>query len=1040
MKQIITTLLALAILPLAALGQTSAEGLPLKIVTNADIVGLTHWSADTVWLMDGKVYVEPGEVLVIDPGTIVKGEDLTGEQATALVVMRGGRLYAEGTPQSPIIFTSKYDNVNDPGDLPLDDPAQSRGLWGGVIVLGYARVNNTTGEGQIEGIPITEAQGLYGGGLTPNDDDNSGVIKYVSIRHGGISIAANNEINGLTMGAVGRGTVISHVEVFSNLDDGFEWFGGTVNTDHLTAAFCGDDSFDWDQGFAGSGQFWFTIGAEDSDRSGEHDGGTSPKDGVPFTTTCVSNATYIGAGPTGNQFGFWIEDNGGGAYLNSIFTDEALYGIGVDNNLGDGHTSLQNLQGGQLLFKNNFWWDCGPTNTASAICNADAAVQAMIFDNGNDDIMDPSLGGISRANDGGLDPRPTADFAGAGWIWIDPLGVDGYNPTDPVGYPGAIDAVYKPFVAVDYPGAFAPGERPWICGWTALSFYGYIGMDCSYAPFECITDNGKTTNMVTTADVDGFTVWDRDHVWQMSGKIYVEPTDTLLIEPGTIVKGEDQTGEQATALVVMRDGLGYFLGAPDCPVIFTSIYDDVDDPGDVPLDDPAQSRGLWGGVVVLGNARVNNTTGEGQIEGIPITEAQGLYGGGLTPDDDDNSGVYRFVSVRHGGVAIAANNEINGFTMGAVGRGTVISHVEVFANLDDGFEWFGGTVNTDHLSVAMCGDDSFDWDQGFAGSGQFWFTIGAEDSDRNGEHDGGTSPKDGVPFTTTCVSNATYIGAGPTGNQFGFWIEDNGGGAYLNSIFTDEALYGIGVDNNLGDGHTSLQNLQDGQLLFKNNFWWDCGPTNTASAICNADAAVQAMIFDNGNDNIMDPGLRAISRLTTSSLDPRPCADFAGAGWSWIDPLGVDGYNPTDPVGYPGAIDAVYRPYVAVDYPGAFDPNIDIESSWAGNWTALHFYGYLAPVACASGSCCVGMRGDANGSGAEMPTIGDISAMIDAKFIAQTCDGIIPCPTEADVNGSGVGESTCADVTIGDISLITDFLFITGPANWDPPNTLRPCQ
>jgi hypothetical protein len=93
-------------------------------------------------------------------------------------------------------------------------------------------------------------------------------------------------------------------------------------------------------------------------------------------------------------------------------------------------------------------------------------------------------------------------------------------------------------------------------------------------------------------------------------------------------------------------------------------------------------------------------------------------------------------------------------------------------------------------------------------------------------------------------------------------------------------------------------------------------------------------------------------------------------------------------------------------------------------------------------TCCQGtMRGDANNSGADMPTIGDISIMIDAKFIAQTCVGKIVCPTEADVNGSylGPGDATCADITIGDISLITDFLFVTGPANWVPPYTLKPC-
>src|SRR5690606_10005528 len=106
-----------------------------------------------------------------------------------------------------------------------------------VILLGYASVNTTSGTGQIEGIPSTEPRGLYGGGATPDDEDNSGTLRYVSIRHSGAEIGAGNEINGLTMGGVGRGTTIEYVEVYANVDDSFEWFGGTVNTRYLVSSF-----------------------------------------------------------------------------------------------------------------------------------------------------------------------------------------------------------------------------------------------------------------------------------------------------------------------------------------------------------------------------------------------------------------------------------------------------------------------------------------------------------------------------------------------------------------------------------------------------------------------------------------------------------------------------------------------------------------------------------------------------------------------------------------------------------------------------------
>jgi hypothetical protein len=214
-------------------------------------------------------------------------------------------------------------------------------------------------------------------------------------------------------------------------------------------------------------------------------------------------------------------------------------------------------------------------------------------------------------------------------------------------------------------------------------------------------------------------------------------------------------------------------------------------------------------------------------------------------------------------------------------------------------------------------------------------------------------------------------------------------------------------------------------MLYKNNFWWDCGPTNTTTAVCNGVAAVEAAIFGSGNDQVFDPEIRGISRANTGGLDPRPCADFAGAGWSWIDPLGVDGYNPTDPAGYTGAIDANYRPFDVVDYPGAFDPSVDIENSWASEWTALDFYGYLTNSVCAGGGCCVGRVGDANGLGGDEPTIGDISSMIDALFISGNSSPIA-CIDEADINQSGGAAPIYDDITIGDISILIDYLFITG--------------
>lgn len=228
-------------------------------LVNTNIKQNTTWYADTIYQLGGRIAVEDGATLTIQPGTIIKGEAGTGANATALLIARGGKLIAEGTASMPIIFTSVADEISQEdiasGNFasPNLDP-DVNGLWGGVIVLGKATISasNTAGDVssvQIEGIPTSDQNGLYGG---VENWDNSGVIKYVSIRHGGANIGSGNEINGLTLGGVGSTTVIDHVEVVANQDDGIECFGGTVNLTNVVSWNVGDDGFDTDQSWAGT--------------------------------------------------------------------------------------------------------------------------------------------------------------------------------------------------------------------------------------------------------------------------------------------------------------------------------------------------------------------------------------------------------------------------------------------------------------------------------------------------------------------------------------------------------------------------------------------------------------------------------------------------------------------------------------------------------------------------------------------------------------------------------------------------------------------
>lgn len=406
------------------------------------------WTSDNTYILDKFVYVEDGAVLNIEAGTVIKGKPGQGENASALIICRGGKIFAEGTSSRPIIFTAESDDINNPNDIPFG----TSGLWGGVIMLGRARINTAEGVGNIEGIPSSESRGQYGG---DDDTDSSGVLRYVSIRHGGTDIGEANEINGLTMGAVGSGTTIEYIEVFNNNDDGFEWFGGTVNCKYLIAAFCKDDSFDYDEGFRGKGQFWFTIQASDyGNCGGEHDGGTTPEDGLPYAIPVIYNATYIGSGKdsqnSDSEVALKIRDNAGGKYLNSIFTD--FFGRGVDvEDLTSGEDSANRLAMGDLVIANNIFHRFGIGNTWSVIGRQQNI--ATHLQNNNNSITDPMLRGISRVPDGGLNPllmTGSPAFAGL------------------AAYPSGDDFFDK----VHYKGAF--GHTNWALGWTALDSYGFM--------------------------------------------------------------------------------------------------------------------------------------------------------------------------------------------------------------------------------------------------------------------------------------------------------------------------------------------------------------------------------------------------------------------------------------------------------------------------------------------------------------------------------------------------------------------------------------
>lgn len=453
MHNIKTTIFCLAVLFATAMPFASTAQ---DVAVTDDITANTTWTANNIYFLDGLIFVHDGVTLTIEAGTVIKGLEAgsitTGDGASALIVRRGATILANGEAGSPIVFTSELDDLGDPTDLTQRD----RGLWGGVIILGAASTNQPTTDTQIEGIPV-ELDALFGG---TDDDDSSGSMTWVSIRHGGFSISGveGDEINGLTFGGVGRGTMVHHVEVYANFDDCYEWFGGTVEAKYLVGAFCGDDSFDYDQGFRGKGQYWFSIHDDDTaGRGGEHDGGDAAgDDATPYSTPVISNVTYIGSGATAvvaggenNDYTFAIRDNAGGEYWNSIFTDYAGAAMNIED-LATGEDSRARLESGDLAFNTNLWFGYGAGTTLADIVDGDFA--ETILDASGNTVTDPMLAGISRTNDGGLDPRPLAA-----------------SPA----HSGASDVGDDWFDDVTYLGAFQ--HELWVSGWTAIDALGHIG-------------------------------------------------------------------------------------------------------------------------------------------------------------------------------------------------------------------------------------------------------------------------------------------------------------------------------------------------------------------------------------------------------------------------------------------------------------------------------------------------------------------------------------------------------------------------------------
>ncbi|MES2619491.1 MAG: hypothetical protein V4615_01460, partial [Bacteroidota bacterium] len=344
-KKILQKLFAIAIVLMAFQTQAANISVTAPITTN------TNWTNNNTYILYGDIIVKSGATLTIQEGTIVKGDKTT---LSRMVVASGGKLVAQGTPEQPIVFTSNQ-----------AAGSRSRADWAGIAICGLAPVNFKDGggnsvQGRLECGNTTDYD--FGGS---NPADNSGVLSYVRIEYAGFVCGSNTELNSLTMGGVGSGTKLDHIMLSFGQDDGYEWFGGTVNANHLISYGLRDDDFDTDNGFSGTVQHGLVIRVDtiadqgDVSNGFESDNDANGTYNDPYTKAVFSNITVVGPAATVSStidakygWGARLRRNTGLNIFNSLF-------MGYKRGLRIEGTGTQTKATNDTLeFKNNIIAGC----------------------------------------------------------------------------------------------------------------------------------------------------------------------------------------------------------------------------------------------------------------------------------------------------------------------------------------------------------------------------------------------------------------------------------------------------------------------------------------------------------------------------------------------------------------------------------------------------------------------------------------------------------------------------------------------------------
>lgn len=708
-------------------------------------------TSDIEWRLDGEVVVgngneeitsaadeqavrDAGLVLTVEAGTSVKAFD-----DGSLIITRGSKLIADGSPSQPITFSS------------LDSNFDGYGEWGGVIVQGFAPQYGQGGTGACfnEGETWCNVEGEGGtivGRFGGSDvADASGVIRYVRIAEGGKVAGPNNEINGLTLQGVGYGTTVEYVQVHNNLDDGIEWFGGTVNAKYIVLTNNDDDDIDFDEGYQGNIQY--ALVQKDPNKAaptGSNDprgieANSSDEDYVPETTATLANITLVGSQVSAAEPGMRLR----GALDVNIFNtsvDGFDYGcIRIDDADTDG-------TGANVL--------PATVDLQNILTNCEGGIYPKKSPTTEDNVINTVLSYSStyavQEAEAKLAEATTiaATENGSGFVF------------DQTNFIGAVD-----------PAA----TSGWWEGWTIPG--SLDGQEIDTSP-DFVSCDAEMTACTLTGTIDRDYTLPASVEWRLDGEVIVGSGNlavasqsevdainaagvVLTIKPGVHVRAFDDG-----SLIVTRGSRLEAAGTAASPITFSSIADNDFD-----------GLGEWGGVILQGWAPQYGQGGTGacfndgetwcNVEGEGGTIV-GRFGGNYPAD---NSGTIKYVRIVEGGKIAGPNNEINGLTLQGVGHGTTVEYVQVHNNLDDGVEWFGGTVNAKYLVLTGNDDDDIDFDEGYKGNIQYAIIKKSDNSAPVGSNDprgieANSSDEDYTPETEATLANILVLG-GAVNNSAG---------------------------------------------------------------------------------------------------------------------------------------------------------------------------------------------------------------------------------------------------------------------------------